>query len=675
MSSSSNPTPVSDQLSVENPVIPTQNALDSSEQRSVNGDMSMSTHTPALAVAAPPTIVDPFAALTQSFTPKRAVSYIRVSTREQAEKGGLEEGFSIPAQREANKKKAQSIGAMISKEFVERGVSGTSTNRPALQEMLRYLKDQAEDIDYVIVHKLDRLARNRADDVEINKQLDGLGIRLISTSENIDQTPGGLLLHGIMSSIAEFYSKNLSNEVIKGMSEKARNGGTPGRAPIGYLNVRTVENGREARTVIVDETRAPLIKWAFEAYATGEWTMESLGKELTRRGLRTVPTARMSELPIQKRQLDNVLNNPYYTGTVIYQGVEYPGNHTPLISRDTFETVQAVLRGKLKGERSRKHEHYLKSTVFCGHCGSRLIIQKARSGGNGDIYEYFSCSGRLAKRTKCNLRSIQFDVLEDKIQAIYQRISIDPDLRQNLEAMVRSAMKTVDLDNEEERKRLETERVQIQRKQKKLLEAHYNDAIPVELLREEQQRLEAEHLSVTRSLDAQMQSLKEMDRLITLVLDIVEDLAHSYQVAPSHVRRMLNQLIFERLDVFFDHGEMESSVEPRFTEAFAFLGQREIRVAANEFALQRKEPAVSDRLFADVVHSPNALSSAYGSSKSLMVREGGLEPPRPRTLEPKSSASADSATRAQRPRAPSQLSARRWFERPPEAGCRPAPVP
>ena len=91
--------------------------------------------------------------------------------------------------------------------------------------MLCYLKD-AGDVDYVIVHKLDRLARNRADDVEINRAFDEAGVHLVSTSENIDQTPGGILLHGIMSSIAEFYSRNLANEVIKGMSEKARNGGT-----------------------------------------------------------------------------------------------------------------------------------------------------------------------------------------------------------------------------------------------------------------------------------------------------------------------------------------------------------------------------------------------------------------------------------------------------------------
>ena len=103
--------------------------------------------------------------------------------------------------------------------------------------MLRYLEDASADgktIDYVIVHKLDRLARNRADDVALNQRFDDLGIRLISTSENIDQTPGGMLLHGIMSSIAEFYSRNLANEVKKGMGEKARNGGCIGRAPLGY---------------------------------------------------------------------------------------------------------------------------------------------------------------------------------------------------------------------------------------------------------------------------------------------------------------------------------------------------------------------------------------------------------------------------------------------------------
>lgn len=186
---------------------------------------------------------DPIAALAEGMTPKRAVIYLRVSTSEQATKGGQSEGFSIPAQRDANKKKAQSLGAIVVKEFVERGVSGTSTNRPALKAMLRYLEEEDGSIDYVVVHKIDRLARNRADDVAITAKLDECGARLVSTSENIDQTPGGLLMHGIMSSIAEFYSKNLANEVVKGMTQKVRAGGTIGKAPIGYLNVRKIING------------------------------------------------------------------------------------------------------------------------------------------------------------------------------------------------------------------------------------------------------------------------------------------------------------------------------------------------------------------------------------------------------------------------------------------------
>ncbi|MBC9943986.1 recombinase family protein [Leucobacter sp. cx-328] len=376
--------------------------------------MTLSQYTPGPAVAAPP-VTDPFAAFTESFTPKRAVSYLRVSTREQAERGGREEGFSIPAQRDANKKKATAMGAMVVKEFVERGVSGTSTNRPALQAMLRYLEEEPGSIDYVIVHKVDRLARNRADDVTLNARFDELGIRLVSTSENIDQTPGGMLLHGIMSSIAEFYSRNLANEVLKGMTEKVKAGGHVSRAPIGYRNIRTLEGSTETRTVAVDEQRAEHVRWAFSAYAEDGWTIATLVDELNRRGLTTVPTPKLPEKPMGIRQVHHMLTNPFYTGVVPFKGATYPGSHEPLVDSETFAKVQTILGSRLTGERSRKHDHYLKSSVVCGGCGSRLIVQHSRSGGNGEVYEYYSCGGRHNKRTNCNFRSIQIPHLEDLI--------------------------------------------------------------------------------------------------------------------------------------------------------------------------------------------------------------------------------------------------------------------
>lgn len=156
--------------------------------------------------------------LAASMTPKFAVSYLRVSTRGQAERGGgADEGFSIPAQREANKKKALSMGAIVGKEFVDRGASAKSADRPELQKMLEYVKENADRVDYVIVHKVDRLARNRGDDIDIMRTLRECGVQLVSASESIDDTPAGMLLHGIMSSIAEFYSQNLATEVKKGI--------------------------------------------------------------------------------------------------------------------------------------------------------------------------------------------------------------------------------------------------------------------------------------------------------------------------------------------------------------------------------------------------------------------------------------------------------------------------
>ena len=164
-----------------------------------------------------------------------AVIYLRVSTKEQTQRDGDPEGYSIPAQREACRRKAKSLGAAVIEEFVDRGESAKTADRPELQRMLGFVRENA--VRYAVVHKVDRLARSRADDVQINLALKAAGVELVSVSENIDQSPSGLLVHGIMSSIAEFYSRNLAAEVLKGSVQKARNGGTPGRVQIGRAHV------------------------------------------------------------------------------------------------------------------------------------------------------------------------------------------------------------------------------------------------------------------------------------------------------------------------------------------------------------------------------------------------------------------------------------------------------
>jgi DNA invertase Pin-like site-specific DNA recombinase len=178
---------------------------------------------------------------------KRGIIYLRVSTARQASTGGETEGYSIPAQREACPRKAEELGAEVVQEYVDAGASARSIDRPALQQLLDRLNDE-RDIDYVIVHKVDRLARDRADDVKIGLAIHKAGAILVSASEQIDESPAGTLLHGIMAAIAEFYSKNLSHEAKKGLHEKVKRGGTPGYCPMGYINAIERIDGKEVKT-------------------------------------------------------------------------------------------------------------------------------------------------------------------------------------------------------------------------------------------------------------------------------------------------------------------------------------------------------------------------------------------------------------------------------------------
>ena len=488
---------------------------------------------------------DPFAAMAAQLTPKRAVSYIRVSTREQAQRGGSEEGFSLPAQREANKRKAQSMGALVVKEFADRGESARSANRPELQKMLAYLKEDG-GIDYVIVHKLDRLARNRADDVEINRAFEEAGVRLVSTSENIDQTPGGMLLHGIMSSIAEFYSRNLANEVIKGMGEKARNGGTLGKAPLGYVNVRGQdENGREVRTVALDEERAPLVRLAFTEYATGNWTVRQLAEHLNNRGLTIPPTARKPANPVSVRLLQTLLRNPYYKGVISFQGVEYAGAHEPLVDAATWQTVQDILTAHTNGERQRMHNHHLKSTIVCGLCGARLLVQHATS-RTSSTYHYFVCA-RRHRVHDCTFKAVLIDEVEARVAELYQQIRLSSDDRRDIERYLRAEFEHIQANRQQDIQRLTTRQQQLEDQRHKLLKAHYAGAIPLDLLKKEQDQLTSSILAIQRELDGYTADAALVEQHLTQALDLLEDCQRLYLAAPDRLKKLLNQVFFERI--------------------------------------------------------------------------------------------------------------------------------
>ena len=564
----------------------------------------------------------------QALTPKVAVSYLRVSTRDQARRGGGDdEGFSIPAQREANKRKATSMGAIITKEFVDRGASARSADRPELQLMLEYLADH--EVDYIIVHKLDRLARNRADDVEITKAFDASNVRLVSTTESIDETPSGMLLHGIMSSIAEFYSRNLAAEVVKGMSQKARSGGTVGRAPLGYRNHRTTDaEGREMRTVIVDNERAPLVKRAFKMYATGDWTIATLVDYLNERGLTTVPSPRLPSKPITEGLLHKILINSYYKGQTKFQGVHYDGRHEPLVDAELWQRVQGVLTSHVNGERVRTHPHFLKSTVYCGQCDERLLVNLATS-ASGLKYPYFYCAGRHSRRTSCTQRAVLIYEVEKKLEEHYRRIQLDSDFRIKVEKMIRDELRTVHVQVEAEKKDLKREREKLERQREKLMEAHYAGAIPVDLLGREQERIAKALQRIGSKIEATKIKFEVVEKNLQQALDLTVDCAKAYESAPDHIKRMFNQAFFEKvLVVEIDETSGEFRIDAELREPFDTLLGPDLKVAEAQVQLARSTTKPAGQVANGLRHVADlAFSQVFSLSKTLLVGAEGLEPP------------------------------------------------
>jgi site-specific DNA recombinase len=493
-----------------------------------------------------------------------AFSYLRVSTKEQARVGGGTEGYSIPAQRDACHKKAAQLQAVIEQEYVDAGESARSAQREQLQQMLRDIKTVKPD--YVIVHKIDRLARNREDDIAINLMLRKHGVKLISCTENIDETPQGKLLYGLLAEIAQFYSGNLAQEVMKGLLRKAEEGGTPFRASVGYLNRRETKFGVERSWVELDPERAEVIRWCFEQYATGEWSALDLTLAAQAKGLTSRPTAKRPAAPISATTMYNMLANPYYMGIVSYQGIHYEGKHPTLVEPDVWLAVQDVLAAhNHTGEKDRVHNHYLRSTIYCSSCSGRLVF--SQNTGRGGTYQYFMCVKRKTKRNNCTRPAVRVERIEDGIAAFYATFQVRPDHAEQIRAAVR-----VELDGQQQEAERGMQRALKRKKQahderQKLLQAHYAGAVPQDLLASEMNRLTRELAEADTEIAAAKTTNRDVDATLAVALQAASRCQVAYLTAPSPIRRMINQGFFRKLFI----GEDGTVERAELTEPFAAL--------------------------------------------------------------------------------------------------------
>ena len=475
---------------------------------------------------------------------KRAVAYLRVSSAEQAQTNERD-GYSIDVQRDMANRKADLLDADIEKWFVDPGRSAKNLNRPDLNRMRQYLRDNP-GVDFVIVPWLDRLSRSTEDCAVLFMEFREAGARLVSCSESFDETPAGKFMRAIFAAKAEYDNNDRAERVAGGMLKKVQQGGTPTRASIGYRNEHRNLGGSNVAVVVLDKERAPHILWAYEAYATGEWTDATLWAALCERGLTSVPYPGRPLVPIARSMIGRILTNPYYTGVVPYKGVNYPGEHPAIVSRELFDKVQAVRASHNRaGDKRRIHHHHLKGTLFCA-CGSRLGVTPHK--GNGGVYDYSYCIGRH-KRGTCQQPYVEIDRFEAQVTEVYSRLRIDPTWQERVrdtlaaDAATDAAKREREIARQERRlARITTERRNLARS---LREAPRLAAeINAELDELDRQAKDAERIIATYHADA-AKTAATFDRAASLVANI----ALVYRVLDHKERRLLNHFFFNRVVV------------------------------------------------------------------------------------------------------------------------------
>jgi site-specific DNA recombinase len=330
-----------------------------------------------------------------------AVIYARVSSTDQER-----EGFSIPAQLKSTREYAVRNDFRIAQEFVD-VETAKKTGRKQFGEMLAFFP-RNPGCRVVIVEKTDRLYRNFRDyvtledlDVEIHLPKEGLVICKDSKSQ-------AKLMHGLQVVMARNYIENLKEEVRKGMREKAEQGIYPSRPPIGY------QNNKLERTIEVDPRKAPLAKRMFDLYASGRHSLASLRHSI----------ADEFGIKLGKGYIDRVLKNPFYKGVFLWEGKQYPGTHTPLVSVECFEQVQAVFRGHNKPH-YKTHDFAYRGLLTCAYDDCKVTAEIKRQ-----RYTYYHCTGY---RGKCGLPYIREEELGDRLGQILKDIHIPDDILAQLQ--------------------------------------------------------------------------------------------------------------------------------------------------------------------------------------------------------------------------------------------------
>ena len=457
---------------------------------------------------------------------KRCFGYVRVSTVKQGD------GVSLAAQRESIEAFASHHNIEIVQWFEEKETAA-KRGRPIFNKMVSELRrGKAHGL---VIHKIDRSARNFADWAKIG-DLQDAGIDIHFATESLDfASRGGRLTADIQAVIAADYIRNLREETIKGITGRLKQGLYPFRAPIGYLD----NGGGKAKTP--DPVRAPLVKLAFELYASRRYSLRLLLAELRRRGL-----TGYSRQPISLHGLETLLSNPFHCGIIHIKrtGMTYHGVHERLISPTLFERVQDIKSGK-SGPKITRHDHTYRGLFRCGYCAGPMVPELQR----GHIY--YRCTKR-----DCPTKTVREEVLAAAIETCLLRTELAvPDLAafdMRIEAWIAAD------DDQEREKSWRLRKVNLQDRIDRLTDALIDRLIDRDAFAERRQRLALDEEALEEERQEWGDKVAKAAHMRTLI-ELAKSLVQSHRFAKSAEKRQLVEMTTSNRRVYGNEVCLEPS--------------------------------------------------------------------------------------------------------------------
>lgn len=453
----------------------------------------------------------------------KAVSYCRVSTEDQAERG-----YSLEAQEKDCKKFAANMGYTLDKAFIERGESAKTQNRTELLKMLEYLLKSRGKIQAVIVWKLDRLTRSTADYHSLVATFSKLGIKLLSVTESNEETPTGDFLREMFAALAQLDNRQKGERTKRSMMEAVKAGRWCWRAPFGYKNVRDHLN----RGAIEPSKNGVFVEEMFRLAEKGVYKQTEIVSRIKQMGCAV----------IDKNYLSRILKSPVYAGLirVSWQSEPIDGIHKSIISKDTYFRVQAILEGKRPSlvPKVRSNPHFpLRNFVRCHVCGLKLTGSFS-TGRNRVRYPFYHC-----RSGKCRI-SVKKAVLEAAFYKRLETLQAKPHIIRFFEVAVLGVWRKKQDGRTADLLKFEKELKELQSKKDRILELMIRGTLDDETYKQKSQEIQNEIIVKRLQANETEMDLNKVEACLDWGKTVLSTAAKFWEASDLDLKQRFQQLVF-----------------------------------------------------------------------------------------------------------------------------------